>query len=85
LDSGVQLHFDGCDATSLEVGVFGDYKDVQWFCCLFQDTEGSGQLFWVGGQQFKGLLANMGDSMVEIYGPKPRIYGPKILLTRVYR
>jgi len=24
------------------------------------------QLFWVGGQRFKGLLANMGDSMVEI-------------------
>jgi hypothetical protein len=21
--------FDGCDVTSLEIGVFGDYKDVQ--------------------------------------------------------
>ncbi len=54
----MQLYFDGCDATSLEIGVFGDYKDVQWFVVSFKTQKGVVQL--------KGLLANMGDSMVKI-------------------
>jgi len=37
------------------------------FVVSFKTQKGVVQLFWVGGQQlFKGLLANMGDSMVEI-------------------
>jgi hypothetical protein len=36
------------------------------FVVSFKTQKGVVQLFWVGDQQFKGLLANMGDSMVEI-------------------
>jgi hypothetical protein len=36
------------------------------FVVSFRTQKGVVQLFWVGGQRFKGLLANMGDSMVEI-------------------
>ncbi len=56
----MQLHFDGCDVTSSEIGVFGDYKDVQWFCCLFQDTEGSGPALLGGWPTVQGTTCQYG-------------------------
>jgi hypothetical protein len=41
-------------------------RTISGFVVSFKTQKGVVQLFWVGGQQFRGLLANMGDSMVEI-------------------
>ncbi|CAK9276707.1 unnamed protein product [Sphagnum jensenii] len=53
----------GCLAMAVVRGIASEMLDPMY---QSRTQKGVVQLFWVGGQRFKGLLANMGDSMVEI-------------------